>query len=174
MDEQQQKLSNELRDARAGNADLERAGVEALQRLIPVARHHYTGQSGVVARFLLGLYNGSVWYFDLTDLRRLDAHLFDDCITLLRMDAKVRQRELHNYLIDGSTIFRELWLSRRPIAASATDFRTFLREADVSVNDKGRVDIGCPDQLDILARAYGFENTAEALMCYFPHATDDE
>ena len=45
-------------------------GVPALHRLLNVARGH-TGQSRVIARFLLGLYNGTRFKVDLTDFRLL-------------------------------------------------------------------------------------------------------
>ena len=45
-----------------------------------------TGQAGVVARFLLGLYNGQRFRFDLTDLRRLDGRLFIACLNVLSLD----------------------------------------------------------------------------------------
>lgn len=81
-------------------------GEAALRRLLPVAQGD-TGQSGVVARFLLGLYNGRRFAFDLTDLRRLDAGLLDDCLAVLRMDA-TPLKEVHEYFPDGGRIFEAL------------------------------------------------------------------
>lgn len=81
-------------------------GEAALRRLLPVAQGD-TGQSGVVARFLLGLYNGRRFPFDLTDLRRLDAGLHDDCLAVLKMDATPLQ-EVHEYLPNGGRIFEDL------------------------------------------------------------------
>lgn len=78
-------------------------GEAALRRLFPVAQGD-TGQSGVVARFLLGLYNGRRFPFDLTELRRLDAELLDDCLAVLRMDATPLQ-EVHEYFPNGGRIF---------------------------------------------------------------------
>ena len=82
------------------------AGVAALQRLLPVAQRD-TGQSGVVGRFLLGLYNGYAHPFNLTDLRRLDAGLHQDCLTVLAMDARP-VREVHEYFAGGGRIWQEL------------------------------------------------------------------
>lgn len=79
------------------------AGVPALQRLLNVALGD-TGQSEVCGRFLLGLYNGSAFRFDLTDLRRLDFELHDDCLAVLRMD-HAPEREVHSYFPNGD----ELW-----------------------------------------------------------------
>lgn len=81
-------------------------GIDALLRLVPVAQRD-TGQSGVVARFLLALYNGPVHPFDLTELRRLDAGLFEDCIAVLRLDNSPEQ-EVHTYIHDGDAIWEKL------------------------------------------------------------------
>ncbi|KQW11947.1 MULTISPECIES: DUF7673 family protein [Pseudomonas] len=82
------------------------AGIEALHRLMPAAQG-YSGQSGVIGRFLLGLYNGQDYPFDMTELRRLDAALFDDCIAVLRLD-HTTEREVHRYFENGDEIWEEL------------------------------------------------------------------
>lgn len=82
------------------------AGLDALKRLFPVALRD-TGQSRVVARFLLGLYNGQGYPFDLTDFRLLDGALFDDCLAVLRMDYNP-EREVHQYLVNGHEVFARL------------------------------------------------------------------
>lgn len=56
-----------------------------------------TGQSRVCLRLLLGMYNGSRFPFDLTDLRLLDSKLLDAALLLLRMDARP-QMEVHDLL----------------------------------------------------------------------------
>ncbi len=81
-------------------------GEEALRRLLPIA-HRNTGQSMVIARFLLNLYNGDRFPFDMTDLRRLDFELFDDCMAVLRMDFQP-QKEVHLHFENGSTIWEAL------------------------------------------------------------------
>ena len=81
-------------------------GEAALRRLLPIA-HRDTGQSRRIARFLLGLYNGERFPFDLTDLRGLDFELFDDCMSVLRMDYQPEQ-EVHRYFDGGSEIFEKL------------------------------------------------------------------
>lgn len=86
---------------------LQAAGFEALQRLYAVAIGH-SGQCRYVARFLLCLYNGQRFPFDLTDLRGLDRALFDDCMTVLRMDARAHVREVHTYFDKGSAKFEAL------------------------------------------------------------------
>lgn len=47
---------------------------------------HSVGQAVVVARFLLGLYSGQRFYFDMTKLRALDGRLFVACLNVLSLD----------------------------------------------------------------------------------------
>lgn len=92
--------------------EVREAGIAALRRLLDVARSD-TGQSGVVALFLLGLYNGRDFKFDMTELRRLDRELFEDCLTLLRMDHNP-EKEVHQYFENGQDIWqglRRMWVS---------------------------------------------------------------
>lgn len=82
------------------------AGIEALQRLVPVALRD-SGQSRIVGRFLLSLYNGSAFPFALTDLRGLDSALWDDCLAVLRLDRRPEQ-EVHEYIENGDDIWSQL------------------------------------------------------------------
>lgn len=82
-------------------------GTEALKRLIDLAQGD-SGQSGVVARFVLGLYNGQRFPFDLTDFRRLDDDLYLDCMRVLRMDARITDREVHAYFDEGGQLFERI------------------------------------------------------------------
>jgi len=84
-----------------GAGGIEAQGVEALQRLYKVACGH-SGQCRFIARFLLSLYNGDRFPFDLTDLRGIDDALYEDCIRVLTMDARLHRREVHTYFEDGS------------------------------------------------------------------------
>jgi hypothetical protein len=68
--------------------------IETAKQLWAVAQSD-TGQSQVVARFLLGLYNGYRFPFDLTEFRRLDTDLFEMCLQVLEMDA-TPEREIHD------------------------------------------------------------------------------
>ena len=86
---------------------LEDVGIQALQRLFKTAKGN-SGQCGRVARFLLGLYNGSRFQFDLTLLRGVDEAIFEDCVRVLRMDALLVRREVHEYLANGSAEFERL------------------------------------------------------------------
>lgn len=83
-----------------------RNGVDALTRLLPIAMRD-TGQSSVVAQFLLGLYNGPRFPFDMTQLRRLDHELLLDCISVLMMDATPAQ-EVHEYFENGGKIWEQM------------------------------------------------------------------
>jgi hypothetical protein len=82
-------------------------GVAALKRLYVIALRD-TGQSKVVASFLAGLYNGSRFPFDLTDLRRLDHAIFEDCMALLRMDARQCEQEVHMYFENGGVKWEQM------------------------------------------------------------------
>lgn len=82
------------------------AGIEALHRLLPVAQR-CTGQSRIVGRFLLSLYNGDAFPFPLTDLRGLDTALWNDCMALLRLDRRPEQ-EVHQYIENGDAIWSQL------------------------------------------------------------------
>jgi len=82
------------------------AGEEALRELLPVALND-TGQSEVVAKFLLGIYNGKRFPFDLTEFRRLDRELFEKCQNVMAMDFQP-EREAHEYFEDGGSIFESM------------------------------------------------------------------
>jgi hypothetical protein len=83
------------------------AGLPALERLIRVAERD-TGQAGTVRLFLLGLYNGYRFPFNLVTLRGLDKSLFDDCMLVLTLDARVTAQEIHLYVYKGGELF-ERW-----------------------------------------------------------------
>ena len=85
------------------------AGLPALVRLAKIAQND-TDQAGTVRRFLLGLYNGNRWPFDMTTLRGLDKALFDDCMDVLRLDARATVKEVHQYFKNGDFIFSR-WAS---------------------------------------------------------------
>ena len=82
------------------------AGVAALHRLLAIAQGH-SGQCKYVAAFLLGLYNGNRFKFDLTDFRCLDTAIFYDCLEVLKMDHSP-VREVHLYFKDGGKIWEQL------------------------------------------------------------------
>jgi len=59
-----------------------------------------TGQSRRLVRFLAGVYNGSDFPFDLTDLRVLDIELANACIDYLNYD-RLAKAEVHTHLPGG-------------------------------------------------------------------------
>jgi hypothetical protein len=81
-------------------------GVEALARLLKIARGH-SGQCRHVAAFLLSLYNGNRFKFDLTDFRCIDRAIFEDCLEVLKMDYQPVQ-EVHLYFKGGGQIWEDL------------------------------------------------------------------
>ena len=100
-------------DFRTGAELIYTACSEALARLLPIALRD-TGQSGVVAKFLLGLYNGPRFPFDLTELRRLDHKIFLDCVTVLMRDS-IGGKEVHLYFENGDKIWEQLAAYWSPI-----------------------------------------------------------
>lgn len=83
-------------------------GVLALARLLNLARNNPgTGQGRRIAAFLLSLYNGSRFKFDLTDFRSLDDDIFADCLLVLKMDHAPKQ-EVHQYFVNGGRIWEQL------------------------------------------------------------------
>ena len=72
-----------------------------LQRIVKaIEEHPGTGQTRRLVRFLAGVYNGSDFPFDLTDLRALDADLANACIDYLNYD-RLAKAEVHTHLPDG-------------------------------------------------------------------------
>lgn len=81
------------------------AGLPALTRLAAIAERD-TGQAGTVRDFLLSLYNGYCFPFNLVKLRGLDKALFDDCLAVLVLDARASAKEIHCYLDNGDECFQ--------------------------------------------------------------------
>jgi hypothetical protein len=100
-------INQQVRDDDHAREAVMDCGKAALYRLYEVAQGH-TGQCRVVARFLAGLYNGDSYPFDLTDLRALDNNLFEDCMAVLRMDARHCVHEVHQYFEDGSRKWQKM------------------------------------------------------------------
>ena len=73
----------------------------ALQRITKaIETNSGTGQSRRLVRFLAGVYNGSDFPFDLTDLRVLDIELANACIDYLNYD-RLAKAEVHTHLPGG-------------------------------------------------------------------------
>ena len=85
---------------------IEEEGKAALGRLFDVAQGD-TGQAKVIAKFLLGCYNGLRFPFDLTDFRCIDRRLFDDCLAVLKMDFQPKQ-EIHCSFKNGGKRFEKM------------------------------------------------------------------
>lgn len=100
------EMRRERAEREAALPGIRAAGEEALRRLLPIAQGH-SGQCRYVAGFLLSLYNGERFKFDLTDLRAIDSEIFDDCIAVLKMDHTPWQ-EVHRYFDDGGKIWEQL------------------------------------------------------------------
>ena len=80
--------------------------LEAAHRLWEIA-NGFSGQCKVVAQFLLGIYNGREYPFDLTNFRGLDAKIFMDCVTVLAMDYNP-EKEIHEQLGKTDSEFERL------------------------------------------------------------------
>lgn len=99
----------QARELEARTAELPATRLEgeaALHRLLPIAQRD-TGQSSVVARFLLNLYNGDRFPFDMTELRRLDYEVFDDCMAVLKMDFQP-PKGVHEHIENGGAIWERI------------------------------------------------------------------
>lgn len=81
-------------------------GLPALHRLSVVARND-SGQASTVGLFLLGLYNGHAYPFNLSRLRGLDLDLYRDCLAVLQMDYQPAC-EIHEYIDGGEALFADL------------------------------------------------------------------
>ena len=81
-------------------AIMERARLALKQIETAIREHPTTGQAGRLVRFLAGVYNGSDFPFDLTDLRALDTELANACLDYLNYD-RLNKREVHHPLAGG-------------------------------------------------------------------------
>lgn len=90
--------------------------IQALLRLYHLASTAQHSAGEVAARVLLGCYNGYRFPFDLTELRRLDTHNFEDAIAVIRFDVRPAH-EVHEWLnlLTGRTDFgaRFEWLATK-------------------------------------------------------------
>ena len=103
-------------------------GEAALRRRVEVA-HGHSGQCKVIAYFLLGCYNGLRFPFDLTDLRVSVQELRDDCMTVLKMDARPLQ-EVHCDFPNGGEQFEALadtWRIR-DMAQMSADLKRYVEQ----------------------------------------------
>ena len=83
-----------------------KTGIQALHRLIPVALSR-TDTGKIVGRFLLGLYDGATFRFELKHLNGLGVREFEDCLRLLEMDY-MPEVEVHERIDHGDSVWQEL------------------------------------------------------------------
>ncbi|RZS35489.1 DUF7673 family protein [Corticibacter populi] len=76
---------------------IERDGVESLHALFEISLGN-SGQCHKVARFLAGLFNGGDYPFALNIFRGIDDDIFEHCMRVLRMDARLTRQEVHHYI----------------------------------------------------------------------------
>lgn len=93
-------------DHQAKRPEILASGEAALRRLLPIAQGN-SGQCRHVAAFLLSLYNGGRFKFDLTDFRCVDRAIFADCLAVLQMDAE-SYAEVHTFFPKGNAQFEQL------------------------------------------------------------------
>lgn len=68
-----------------------------------------TGQGRRLVHFIAGLYNGTDYPFDLTDLRALDARLANACLDYLNYD-RLGKAEVHRHVPGGEAVLHR-WLT---------------------------------------------------------------
>ena len=90
------------------DAIMERARLALTTIETAIREHPTTGQAGRLVRFLAGVYNGSDFPFDLTDLRALDTELANACLDYLNYD-RLGKREVHHHLAGGDRELQQ-WL----------------------------------------------------------------
>ncbi len=74
------------------------AGLQTIEAAINA--HPTTGSARRLVRFLAGVYNGSDYPFDLTELRGLDTELANACLDYLNFD-RLGRTEVHRHLANG-------------------------------------------------------------------------
>lgn len=138
-------------------------GTQALNRLIPIALSR-TETAKTVGRFLLGLYDGATFRFDLKQLQGLGVREFEDCLQVLEMDY-TPEVEVHQRIDEGEHVWRELmdlWrtqpleFGRQPAPQRSTALRAKHCGADKSHGVEAfdrllQVAEGCTGQSQIVA-----------------------
>lgn len=83
-----------------------RTGTQALNRLIPIALSR-TPAGNTIGHFLLGLYDGATFRFNLKHLHGLGVSEFEDCLHVLEMDY-MPEVEVHERIDQGASVWKEL------------------------------------------------------------------
>jgi len=81
-------------------------GLDSLAFLLN-ATEDDSNQAGVIAGFLAGLYNGSDFPLNLSELSGLEDDLFEHCLAVLRL-AHRHAVEIHTYFPDGEARWRAM------------------------------------------------------------------
>lgn len=109
-EESTQRLSRKMAQEMAEQEALREArikkGVPALEKLVDVAQGG-SGQCHYIRRFLLGLFNGQSWPFDMTQFRGLDTDLQLAVLDVIELDWC--GHEVHIYLENGEELFQAWW-----------------------------------------------------------------
>lgn len=100
-------INQQVQAAEKTRQNVMKEGKAALFRLFDFAQGD-TGQCRTIVRFLVGLYNGDAYPFDLTGLRAIDDALFEDCMAVLRMDARHCVHEVQNYFDNGESRWQKM------------------------------------------------------------------
>lgn len=80
---------------------------DAVARFVALARQQTSG-GRVAAQVLLSTYNGNDFQLDLADMGDLDRNNFELAMTIIRGRYETG-REPHSLIINGSSVFGELW-----------------------------------------------------------------
>jgi hypothetical protein len=99
-------LKEKMRQIEARNELAKLDGTPALERLVEIA-HGDHGQAHHVRLFLLGMYNGQQWPFDLSRVRLLDPAVQEDVLKVMALDWT--GTEVHRFLEDGDAVMRRFW-----------------------------------------------------------------
>jgi len=103
---QEQRIAPELNQIFAERFGQKKL-VASLARLVGLAATSDTGGANVAAQIVLGLYNGSDYPMDLTELCRLDEDLFEDAMNVIRLRV-VAQTEPHEFFANGGQLFQQI------------------------------------------------------------------
>lgn len=96
-----------------------------LRRVVDVARG-FSGQSIRAASFLLSLYDGERFPFDLRDLRTVDREIFDDCMAVIYLDRDYL-KNVARYFKNGHALFEQIAVRQRIPDATKTKRRASPR-----------------------------------------------
>lgn len=106
IEKQEQRIAPELNQVFAERFGQEKL-VASLQHLVQLAATSDTSGANVAAQVILGLYNGSAYPMDLTELCRLDEDLFENALNVIRLRIE-SQTEPHEFFVNGGRLFQQI------------------------------------------------------------------